>query len=103
MGGYKGMLLAADKFAGDVKIHTRKSMRKFELDSSQKELDLEIVRPATYMTGYLNKQVILVLWANGVEISTFLALQFEYVKNLISYYHLEQFGSIYAYPEEIFQ
>ncbi|CAI2367875.1 unnamed protein product [Moneuplotes crassus] len=104
MGGYKGMLMASQLFDGDdVQVKTRRSMRKFDLDPSIKSVDLEVVRLATYMPGYLNKQVLLVLWANGIEIDTFLGLQRNFVGNLIDYFKLKKFGSFYSYPEIILQ
>ena len=97
------MLMAADKFEGTVKVHTRKSMKKFEVDPTRHTLDLEVVRLATYAPGFLNKQVILVLWSNGVSGSLFRQLQKDYVQKLKNYYCLQNLGIKHEYPEELFQ
>ena len=103
MGGYKGVLMSAKFYDGDIKIYTRKSMRKFDLAAGQKKVELEVIRLATFSQGYLNKQIILVLWSNGVNISVFLQLQSAYISKLRGYFNLENLGIEYEFPSEIFQ
>ena len=57
-------------------------MRKFEMDD--KKVDLEVVRLATYAAGYLSKQIIVMLWANGVDSTVMLNMQKWYVDELIA-------------------
>lgn len=80
MGGYKGVLMVSDNFEGDAKVKVRPSMKKFNVNSKDKNVDLEIIRMATYSPGYLNKQIISILWANGVDDHVFLEMQKDTVK-----------------------
>ena len=97
------MLMATETFGGDVKVHTRKSMLKFSMEETKTSLDLEVVRLATYMPGYLNKQVILVLWANGIHQKIFQKMQFKFVEKLLSFFKLKYLNGEFEYPNEIFQ
>ena len=90
MGGYKGVLVVADKFKNGVKIHTRKSMRKFDLDPKQKKIDLEIIRSSGYSPGYLNKQIISILWANGVDEDYLLQMQKDYISEINELYTIDK-------------
>lgn len=49
-----------------------------------KKVDLEVVRLATYAAGYLSKQIIVMLWANGVDSTVMLNMQKWYVDELIA-------------------
>ncbi|CAI2372647.1 unnamed protein product [Moneuplotes crassus] len=103
MGGYKGVLLATNNLAGNCKVLTKKSMNKFELPESQTEVNLEVIRLATYMNGYLNKQIILVMWSNGIDENVFIKIQQNYISELLSYYHLKNLDIDSRYPAELFQ
>ena len=46
-------------------------------------MDLEIIRMATYSHGYLNKQIISILWANGIPEQIFLKMQKEYITEIL--------------------
>ena len=82
MGGYKGVLMGCNMLEMGVKVYARPSMRKFEMDD--KKVDLEVVRLATYAAGYLSKQIIVMLWANGVDSTVMLNMQKWYVDELIA-------------------
>lgn len=91
MGGCKGVLVCSkDKFEGDVKVKVRKSMKKFDTKSDNNKVDLEVIRLATFSRGYLNKQIIAILWANGVEKEVFLDMQKKYVDHITSAFKLER-------------
>ena len=90
MGGYKGVLVVADKFEAGVKVRVRKSMRKFDLDPNQKTVDLEIIRSSSYSPGYLNKQIISILWANGVDEEYILNMQTEYISEITELYKMNK-------------
>ncbi|CAI2367533.1 unnamed protein product [Moneuplotes crassus] len=83
MGGYKGVLLSSKNFTEDYKVKVRPSMNKFELNSEDTEVDLEIIRGATYSYGYLNKQIITILWAGGVDSEIFIKMQRDYTDSLL--------------------
>ena len=91
MGGCKGVLVSSNnEFTGDYKIKITKSMQKFETVTKEDgSVDLEVIRMATYSTGYLNKQIIGILWSNGVNESIFLEMQKNYVNDLLSYFNLD--------------
>lgn len=103
MGGFKGVLAAKKDLEKETgkKVQVRQSMKKFEVSSEINPiLDLEVIRMATYSTGYLNKQVIGILWANGVEPEIFLEMQKRYVADIKSHYStdsLKQRSSEYPY------
>ncbi|CAI2372025.1 unnamed protein product [Moneuplotes crassus] len=103
MGGYKGVLLATNNLEDESKILTRKSMNKFGLRPTQVQLTLEVIRLATYMNGYLNKQIILVMWSNGIDEDVFIKIQQNYISELLSYYHLKNLDIDSRYPAELFQ
>jgi RNA-dependent RNA polymerase len=91
MGGCKGVLVASNnKFEGDLKIKVRKSMKKFENKLDDKMVDLDVIRMATYSPGFLNKQIISILWANGVSVETFVKMQQSYVDDIINIYKLDK-------------
>lgn len=56
---------------------------------------------ATYSCGYLNKQIIGILWANGVDEKIFLDMQKSYVESLMSFFSLER-KSMSTYPYMLF-
>jgi hypothetical protein len=89
MGGYKGVLFVSDNFGGKAKVRVRPSMKKFDVNSEDKTVDLEVIRMATYSPGYLNKQIISILWANGVGAEVFLDMQKEYVQRVWEDYDTE--------------
>ena len=62
-------------------------MEKFKLSPNDKTVDLEVVRMATYSIGYLNKQIILILWTNGVEPEVFINMQREYIQSIFNYFN----------------
>ena len=103
IGGYKGVLMTADLSDHSQKILVRKSMRKFELNPLQIDVDLEVIRLATYSPGYLNKQIILLLWSNGIDPQIFIDLQRNYFLKLKEYYNLQNLGINHKYPAELFQ
>lgn len=78
IGGYKGVLKLGLELNGES-IAVRPSMKKFE----SKDTTLEIIRPATYMGGYLNRELILLLETLGVKRETFVNLQNEYIRNCL--------------------
>ena len=88
LGGYKGVLVCSDNFKDDYKVRVRPSMEKFEMPSDQNLIDLEVIRMATYSPGYLNKQIIGILWSNGVNPDIFLRMQRAYAKNIWENYDL---------------
>ena len=90
MGGWKGVLVSSNnEFKGDYKVKITKSMQKFDTVTKDGFVDLEVIRMATYSTGYLNKQIIGILWSNGVDEQIFLDMQKEYVNDLLSYFNLD--------------
>ena len=93
MGGYKGVLVVADKFKDSVKIHTRKSMSKFDLDPKKMNVDLEIIRCSSYSPGYLNKQIISILWANGVNEEYLLKIQKDFISEITDLYKMSNIKS----------
>ncbi|CAI2372036.1 unnamed protein product [Moneuplotes crassus] len=103
MGGYKGVLLATNNLSDGVKIKTRKSMNKFDLPEGYDVANLEVIRLATYMSGYLNKQIILVMWSNGIDEEVFIKIQKSYISTLLSYYNLENLDKDSKYPVELYQ
>ena len=78
-------------------------MKKFEYSTEDGKVDLEVVRLATYTPGYLNKQIIIILWANGIPETTFLKLQKDYVDDLVACFHLKSIGVDYEFRKDIFQ
>jgi hypothetical protein len=91
MGGCKGVLVKSNnEFNGDVKVKIRKSMKKFEQRKEDEKVDLEVIRAATYSCGYLNKQIIGILWSNGVEPEIFIDMQEKYVKEILDFSRFER-------------
>lgn len=86
MGGYKGVLVSKKGMKNGVKVRVRPSMKKFEMSPEDKTVDLEVIRMATYSPGYLNKQIISILWANGVDDTIFIQMQRKYVRQILDYY-----------------
>lgn len=85
------MLVASNNhFEADVKIKIRKSMKKFDNKLDDKIIDLDVIRMATYSPGYLNKQIISILWANGVDSEVFIKMQQSYVDDIMSLYKLDR-------------
>lgn len=78
-------------------------MKKFEFGKTFEKIDLEIVRLATYMPGYLSKQIIIMLWANGVYDHELINMQDEYVKKLIAYFNCNQIGPEFDFKQDLFQ
>ena len=103
MGGYKGMLLGYDKCKGSTLVYTRPSMKKFKYTGKHGKVDLEVVRLATYAPGYLSKQYIVMLWANGIFASKFVKMQKDYVNDMIACYNLEKIGIGYEFRQDLFQ
>lgn len=103
MGGCKGVLVSSkNEFKGDVKVKIRKSMKKFERKEEDKKVDLDVIRMATYSHGYLNKQIIAILWSNGVEPKVFLDMQKAYVEDILNIYKLDKFKFKDDYPFMLF-
>ena len=91
MGGCKGVLVKSNnKFDGKVLVKIRNSMKKFEQKAEDSTVDLDVIRMATYSSGYLNKQIISILWANGVKPQTFKDMQKKYVDDIMTIYKLER-------------
>lgn len=103
MGGYKGMLLGYDRVEPGVKVYASASMKKFDYGSKSDEVDLEVIRLATFMPGYLSKQILIMLWANGVHEYKLIDLQSKYVEKIISYYKLENIGPKYVFKYDLMQ
>lgn len=76
-------------FEGDVKVKIRKSMKKFEQNPDDTHADLDVIRMATYSQGFLNKQIISILWANGVEVPVFQEMQSKYAKQIKNIFDLD--------------
>ena len=70
LGGVKGMVTHDPSLPGRV-LCTRPSMEKFPCSAC----DLEICRPATWMPGFLNRQIITLLSTLGVDDRAFEVLQ----------------------------
>ena len=87
LGGFKGVLLSSTTLTDNYKVKVRKSMEKFKLSPNDETVDLEVIRMATYSIGYLNKQIIQILWSNGVDAEIFLKMQKEYIKSIFSYFN----------------
>ena len=80
IGWYKGVLLS-NSFAEDKVIRVRDSMKKFE--PNDPNLNLEIIKPAKYWQGFLNNQILLILYSNGVNFKTLETIQDEYISRLL--------------------
>ena len=105
MGGWKGVLVACrDGFESDspVKVKIRKSMKKFDHQPSDKKVELEVIRLATYSCGYLNKQIIGILWSNGIDAKIFLDMQEEYTKKILLFWDIDKFKVTEEYPFMLF-
>ena len=90
MGGCKGVLVSSNNnFEGEIKVKIRKSMKKFDKKVEDTTVDLDVIRMATYSQGFLNKQIISILWANGVEAKVFLDMQKSYVEDIIALFNLD--------------
>ncbi|ORX92476.1 RdRP-domain-containing protein [Basidiobolus meristosporus CBS 931.73] len=77
LGGSKGVLALSPYMRGD-QVHIRPSQVKFESDHNI----LEIVKVATYIPCYLNRQIITLLSTLGVPDTVFLDLQQQMIKQL---------------------
>ncbi|KAL1106721.1 hypothetical protein V6Z11_D04G224400 [Gossypium hirsutum] len=75
-GGYKGVV-AVDP-SSSVKLSLRKSMRKFEADSTS----LDVLSWSKYHTCYLNRQIIILMSTLGVKDSVFKAKQKAFLARL---------------------
>jgi len=78
IGGYKGVL-KLDPLLPDGCIVVRPSMEKFK----SKDATLEVIRSATYMNGYLNRELILLLETLGVKAETFIKIHDAYVGEIL--------------------
>lgn len=77
--GYKGVLSVDNRLPSPTaQICLRPSMRKYH---STYEV-LEIIRPATFSSCYLNRQIIMLLSTLGVEDSIFMELQQDMLRKL---------------------
>ncbi|CAG9327586.1 unnamed protein product [Blepharisma stoltei] len=79
LGGCKGVIALDDTLTGSV-VYLRPSQVKFE----SKIRDLELLNPAEFRFGYLNRQLIMLLSTLGVPDSTFDILQEEMLETLRS-------------------
>ncbi|KAI9291041.1 RdRP-domain-containing protein, partial [Neoconidiobolus thromboides FSU 785] len=77
MGGYKGVVTLSPELEGE-QLCLRPSQKKFESN----HLVLEVIRIANYRCAHLNRQVIILLTALGIEDSVFIELQNEMVQEL---------------------
>jgi RNA-dependent RNA polymerase len=77
LGGCKGVLAISDELKG-IDIKLRNSQFKFASESN----NLEVIRCSRFEAAHLNRQVILVLSALGVDDSVFLAMQEKEIKEL---------------------
>lgn len=102
MGGCKGVLVCSKNFEGDVKVKIRKSMKKFDTVIDNNKVDLEVIRLATYSHGYLNKQIIGILWANGIEPEIFIDMQRKYVEKIMALFKQERLIRQDDYPFMLF-
>ena len=69
LAGFKGVLMRKNIMPDGVKIQYRPSMRKFD---GKGQLELGIIRCATYSPAYLNRQLIMLLSCLGVPDEIFL-------------------------------
>ena len=107
MGGFKGVLVAKkglynSKNHVGCKVQVRPSMKKFEINTEiYNTLDLEVIRMATYSTGFLNKQVIGILWSNGVPEDVFLKMQNAYVETIYKQNDIFKMEVTEEYPAQL--
>ena len=78
LGGVKGVVAVNPSLKGET-LCVRPSMIKFKSD----DLELGVVRGATYSLGYLNRQIIILLYSLGVKGSIFLNM----VKDIMNNYN----------------
>ena len=77
-------------------------MKKFEINTDvNNTFDLEVIRMATYSTGYLNKQVIGILWSNGVPEEIFLKMQNSYVETIYKQNDIFKMQMTDEYPTQL--
>ena len=79
IGWYKGVLVT-NIFEESKLIRIRDSMKKFE--SIDPYLILEIIKPAKFSQGYLNNQILLILYSNGVMFKTLETIQNEMISKI---------------------
>eukprot|EP00117_Sycon_ciliatum_P026129 scpid27037/ scgid21522/ Probable RNA-dependent RNA polymerase 1 len=77
--GYKGVVSVYPNMKSDRGMELRGSMKKFD---SSGHGDLEVIRAAERMPGYLNRQFITLLSALGIEDDVFTKLQEEMIDSL---------------------
>jgi RNA-dependent RNA polymerase len=77
LGGCKGVLAVSEDLRG-IDIRLRNSQFKFASESN----DLEVIRCSRFEGAHLNRQLILVLSALGVDDSVFLGMQEKEIKEL---------------------
>jgi RNA-dependent RNA polymerase len=77
LGGCKGVLAVSEDLKG-IDIRLRNSQFKFASESN----DLEVIRCSRFEGAHLNRQLILVLSALGVDDSVFLGMQEKEIKEL---------------------
>ncbi|XP_065183968.1 uncharacterized protein LOC135814727 [Sycon ciliatum] len=77
-GGYKGVVSVYPKMPAGVCLQLRASMDKFHCRHDQ----LEVIRSAERMPGFLNRQLILLLSTMGVPDSVFIHLQDKVIRTL---------------------
>jgi RNA-dependent RNA polymerase len=77
LGGCKGVLAVTEDLKG-IDIRLRNSQFKFASDSN----DLEVIRCSRFEGAHLNRQLVLVLSALGVDDSVFLGMQEKEIKEL---------------------
>ena len=69
--GCKGVVAVDPTMPSHLKLRIRPSMKKFASSHSH----LEVVKPATYQPGHLNREIILLLSSLSIKKSEFLQLQ----------------------------
>lgn len=101
VGGCKGVLVLDPRLKGR-QIVVRRSMKKFECE----DRTLEVVRPAKYMCGYLNREVIVLLGTLGVPDDVFVQMQRaiveEYMKEIRGETELGPHLKNLEWPEYLF-
>ena len=92
--GAKGVL-ALNRELPSKHIRLRESMVKFGCPVKESKDYLDIIEENYYKPGYLNKQIITLLVANGIKAHTFLEIQREYAIDMIglSSVHIEDDSS----------